>query len=33
MAEQVGLTREHVRRLERESFSRLRAPDTGERPL
>ncbi|KUL20547.1 sigma-70 family RNA polymerase sigma factor [Streptomyces regalis] len=31
VARQVGLTRERVRRLEKESLARLRAPETGER--
>jgi RNA polymerase sigma factor (sigma-70 family) len=33
VADQVGLTRERVRRLEKQSLSRLRAPETGERLL
>ncbi|WP_181795406.1 RNA polymerase sigma factor RpoD/SigA [Streptomyces sp. WELS2] len=33
VAEQVGLTRERVRQLEKESLGRLRAPETGERLL
>ncbi|AOR30031.1 RNA polymerase subunit sigma [Streptomyces fodineus] len=33
VAEQVGLTRERVRQLEKESLTRLRAPETGERLL
>ncbi|GGS61590.1 sigma-70 family RNA polymerase sigma factor [Streptomyces cinerochromogenes] len=33
VADQVGLTRERVRQLEKESLGRLRAPETGERLL
>ncbi|MER6735094.1 sigma-70 family RNA polymerase sigma factor [Streptomyces puniciscabiei] len=33
VADQVGLTRERVRQLEKESLTRLRAPETGERLL
>ncbi len=33
VADQVGLTRERVRRLEKESLGRLRAPEAGERLL
>ncbi|MFI6356139.1 RNA polymerase sigma factor RpoD/SigA [Streptomyces sp. NPDC050743] len=33
VADQVGLTRERVRQLEKQSLSRLRAPETGERLL
>ncbi|MEU3414936.1 sigma-70 family RNA polymerase sigma factor [Streptomyces sp. NPDC006658] len=33
VARQVGLTRERVRQLEKESLGRLRAPETGERLL
>lgn len=31
VADQVGLSRERVRRLEKESLGRLRAPEAGER--
>ncbi|MFD8388655.1 RNA polymerase sigma factor RpoD/SigA [Streptomyces sp. NPDC059680] len=33
VADQVGLTRERVRQLEKQSLTRLRAPETGERLL
>lgn len=33
VADQVGLTRERVRQLEKQSLTWLRAPETGERLL